>query len=218
MSALPPNLRARILEAASREPSPTRAVRSRSAFLASLAAASASLGLSLALGGPTAKRRAAVVALAVVGAGLAALVATWLAAGRGSSMLGRSRGTLVSVSNAAPIALIAWSLVASGMDPSAPAAGETWVSHGVCFVFTLLFAAAPVAALAYVRRGSDPVHPRALGAALGGAAGTWGGMLIDVHCAFTSPLHLTLGHAAPIALLAALGALFGARILGLRAK
>ncbi len=216
MSTLPPHLRARILEAAKIDPAPTRASHRRSALLASLGAACVSLALSAALGGATAKRQAVMVAVAGIGAGLLALVVTWLAAGRGSSMLGRSRATLVAVSVAAPLALLAWSLASAAMDSNGSVNGESMHSHLGCFVFTLLFAAAPVAALAYVRRGSDPTHPRALGAALGGDAGAWGGMLIDVHCPFTSAVHLTLGHAAPIALLAALGALFGARILGLR--
>jgi hypothetical protein len=218
MSALPPNLRARILDAAKREPAPTRAVQTKRALLAGVAGACLSIVISAATGGPTHQRRAFIVALVGIGAALMAVVATWVAGARGTSMLGRSRSTLVAIAVAAPVAILAWSLFASSVEGTAPIAGESMRAHAVCFAFTLFFAAGPFAALAYARRASDPVHPRALGAALGGAAGAWGGMFIDVHCAFTSAAHFTLGHAAPIALLAATGALLGARLFGVRAK
>ena len=42
--------------------------------------------------------------------------------------------------------------------------------------------------------------------------------MIDVHCAVTSVEHFAIGHALPIVLLSALGALVGARVLGVRAE
>jgi hypothetical protein len=218
MSALPPDLRARILDAAKREPAPTRAIETKRALFAGISGACASVLFALAVGGPTDKRRAFVVALVGIGAGLAALAATWIAASRGTSMLGRQRATLLAVAVSAPILILAWSLFSASIDGTAPLAGESMHTHAACFAFTLLFAGGPFAAFVYARRGSDPVHPRALGAALGAAAGAWGGMFIGVHCAFTSPVHFTLGHALPIAVLAAAGALLGARLLGVRAK
>ncbi len=218
MSALPPDLRARILDATRREPAPTRAVETKRALLAGIAGASLSIVISAAIGGPTNQRHAFAVALVGVGAALAAVVATWLAASRGTSMLGRKRSTLMAIAVAAPIAILAWSILASSIDGAPPIAGESMRTHAICFAFTLFFASGPFVALAYARRGSDPIHPRSLGAALGGAAGAWGGMVIDVHCAYTSTTHFTLGHALPIAVLAALGALAGARLFGVRAK
>jgi hypothetical protein len=218
MSALPPDLRARILDAAKREPSPTRAKEGTRAALAAVVGACVSVALSASIGGPTDQRRAFIVALAGFGAGVAAAVATWVAAARGSSMLGRSRETLIAVAVVAPLAILGWSCFAASIEGTAHVAGESMHAHAACFAFTLFFAAGPFAALAYARRASDPVHPRALGAAIGGAAGAWGGMLIDIHCAFTSTAHFTVGHAAPIAVLAALGALFGARLFGIRPK
>jgi hypothetical protein len=41
-------------------------------------------------------------------------------------------------------------------------------------------------------------------------------MLINVHCAFTSATHVTLGHVLPVAALAAVGALVGGRLFGVR--
>jgi hypothetical protein len=41
-------------------------------------------------------------------------------------------------------------------------------------------------------------------------------MLINAHCAFTSPAHVAFGHVLPVALLAAVGALIGGRLFGVR--
>ena len=61
-----------------------------------------------------------------------------------------------------------------------------------------------------MRRDTDVKHPRAAGAALGGAAaGAWGGRLFEAHCPSLDLVHLALGHVLPIAILALLGALFG---------
>ena len=90
-------------------------------------------------------------------------------------MLGRSRGLLAAVAIGAPLALLAWATIVSGVERGIVLAGGTMHQHVVCIAFTLLFALGPFAALAYARRGTDPVHPRPLGAALGAAAGAWGG-------------------------------------------
>ena len=76
----------------------------------------------------------------------------------------------------------------------------------------------PLAALVWERRGSDPVHPRALGVALGVAAGTAAAGLVDLWCPVGHLPHLLTGHVAPILLLGALGALAGARALGVRPR
>jgi hypothetical protein len=217
MSALPPDLRARILQTARSEPSPTRAATLKRAWIAAALGAAASLALSLKLGTPpTDVRPPLYIALAAGGAALFAVIATWLAASRGGSMLGRSRASLVATAALLPVALLAWCVFGSAAvgEPQLP--GESMTAHIVCFVFTSLFALGPLVAFAYLRRGSDPVHPRALGAALGAAAGAWGTMLINVHCAFTSAAHVTLGHVLPVALLAAVGALVGGRLFGVR--
>jgi hypothetical protein len=217
MSALPPDLRARILQTARSEPSPTRAETRKRGWTAATLGAVASLALSLKLGMPPAQVRAPLsIALVAGGAALFAVVATWLAASRGGSMLGRSRASLVAIAALLPVALLAWCVLGSAAlgEPQLP--GESMTVHALCFVFTTLFALGPLVAFAYLRRGSDPVHPRALGAALGASAGAWGTMLINVHCAFTSATHVTLGHVLPVAALAAVGALVGGRLFGVR--
>jgi hypothetical protein len=213
----PPSLRARVLQEVRAVPSSTMADRRRGAIVAACIAAGASLFLSLRLGLPSARSQG-VLALLAIGGAVFAIVTTWVAASRGRSMLGRSRGVLVAVAVLAPLALIAWATTVTGLESAVVLVGGTMTQHIVCIVFTLLFAFGPFVALAYARRGTDPVHPRALGAALGAAAGAWGGGMIDVHCTVTTVEHFAIGHALPIVLLSVLGALVGARVFGVRAK
>ena len=217
MTELPPSLRVRILDEARRDPSPTRAVRRSRAAVAGALAVVASLLLSVRLGIPASRAPSILVAVGL-GGFLSALVVTWLAATRGKSMLGRPAGTLVAVAVLAPVALLAWATLVTGVDGGVVLAGGTMREHLTCVLFTLLFALGPFAALAYARRGTDPVHPRALGAALGAAAGAWGGAMIDVHCKVTAVEHLALAHALPILFVALVGALVGAQVLGVRAS
>ena len=72
-------------------------------------------------------------------------------------------------------------------------------------------------ALAWERWGSDPVHPRALGLALGVAAGAAAAVLVDLWCPVGHVPHLLTGHVAPMLLLGGLGALLGTRVLGIQA-
>ena len=71
--------------------------------------------------------------------------------------------------------------------------------------------------MTWVRRDTDVKHPKATGAALGSAAGAWGGAFLEGHCPSLDIVHMTLGHALPIVVLALLGALFG-RVVRVRGK
>ena len=216
MSELPPSLRARILEEARSVPSPTMADRrSRVALVAALGAM-VSLLLSYRLGFPVARSSRVLIGVGL-GGGLSALLVTWVAAARGKSMLGRPLGVLAMVAVLAPLALLAWATMMTGIEGGVVLRGGTLGQHVLCVVFTLLFALGPFVALAYARRGSDPVHPRALGAALGAAAGAWGGAMIDIHCSITTVEHLAIGHALPIVIVSLVGALLGGRVFGVRA-
>jgi hypothetical protein len=64
-------------------------------------------------------------------------------------------------------------------------------------------------ALAWVRRDPDVKHPAATGAALGAAAGAWGGVFLNAHCPSLDLVHQALGHVLPIAVLVLLGGLSG---------
>jgi hypothetical protein len=218
--ALPPDLRARVLEAARREASPTGDEVRRRARLAWLGAAAVTCAVFVGLGGLRVRREADVVAATAAGAAAVAILATWLAVGRGRSMLGRSRAALVAAAAAVPVAFLAWSAAATLLAPGGLrlSAGAPWAAHAVCFALVAAYAAAPFFVALRLRRGSDPVHPRALGASLGAAAGAWGGLLIDVHCPDDTVLHLAIGHALPIVALAIVGMSVGARALGVRGR
>jgi hypothetical protein len=223
MTPLPPSdLRARILAQAKSEPAPTMAIRRSGVILAAAVGALWSLAFALLFGLPRTRPTATLLTLAV-GGGLFALGAAWVAADRGRSMLGRPQGALTAVAVVAPFGILAIAMAVAaigiGVAPgSVVFAGGTTAQHLTCAIVTVLFALGPFLAFAYARRGSDPVHPRVLGAALGAAAGAWGGAMIDVHCTLTTVEHLALGHSLPVVFLTAVGALLGGRVFGVRAR
>jgi hypothetical protein len=116
----------------------------------------------------------------------------------------------------APLAFLIWKVAASS---GVPHMMDPWPTRpGLrCFAVTALFAAWPLVALGWERWGSDPVHPRALGLALGVAVGAAAAVLVDLWCPVGHVPHLLTGHVAPMLLLGGLGALVGARVLGVRA-
>lgn len=217
MNGLPPQLRARILAEAKSVPSETVAERAVGARVAIALAALCVTALAYEVGFPRKRPTEVLVALAVGGA-IAALAVTWMAVARGKSTLGRPVPVLGTVAALAPFGILAFACLVAAFDHGVVLMGGTPKQHLSCALFSLAFAAGPFAALVYVRRGSDPVHPRALGAAVGAAAGAWGAAMIDVHCSLTTIEHLTLGHALPIVVMTLLGALLGARILGVGAR
>jgi hypothetical protein len=210
----PPSLKLRILEAARREPSPTRSVTRHRITVLMAAALVGLAGVFLAIGGLHVDGRPVphVAGTAMGWAGVAVAV-TWQALARGRSMLGRPRSQLLAVVAATPLALLAWLAV---WDACYPHAGTSCGLAACipCFVLTLLLAAAPLGALTIARRESDPVHPRVTGAALGAAAGTWGAVMIDLRCSVVTMSHVALGHALPVVALAGVGALLGRRVVG----
>src|SRR5258706_9706220 len=106
-----------------------------------------------------------------------------------------------------------WKLVASGLLPSPPPCHD---NPGLrCFALSFGLGACLMFGLAWPRRHSDAVHPRALGAALGVASGLLGGALVDLWCPLAYPGHVLFGHVLPMWLLGSLGALLGARWLGI---
>jgi len=144
-----------------------------------------------------------------------ALLATW-GASRGGSMLGRPRSALLWVVVATPLLLEAWYV------GSAARADVTVVASPVsaslrCVLATLAMALAPLALLLVGRKGGDPVHPRATGAAIGVVSGAWAAVLIDLHCERVDLVHVTLGHVLPVVVLALVGGAVGGTWLRVRA-
>jgi hypothetical protein len=219
MTAPAADLRARILEAARREPVRVRAQGVRARAIVLVAGFIAPVVLSAILGGPNAHDRPAPYewVMAVVFA-LLAVGATWAGVGQGRSMLGRPTSWRVFVAALTPLALLGVTLAASMAWPETTRGHDTPANLVSCLIFTPLFALGPLVAFTLVRRGSDPIAPRLSGAALGTAAGAWGAVGITVHCSHVSVAHVAIGHILPVALLAAIGLLFCAQIVAIRTK
>jgi hypothetical protein len=212
-----PELRARILAAAQAEPSPPRrAARQRVAAVGACVGL-AVLALFLGIGGiDLVIRPHPYVACSLVGFGGVAILVSWGAVGRGGSMVGRPRALLVGPSLASVPSLVAWAVMTNALWADLPRPSETFANHCTCFALTLAFAVVGFGGLALLRRGSDPVHPHALGAGLGAASGAWASVLMDMHCPMTSTVHVFGGHILPIALLTLVGSALGGRVFGLR--
>jgi hypothetical protein len=214
---LAPDLKRRVLAAAVSETSPTRRQRATRSAIVAASALAVPLLLFALIGGPrVGPRPLGLVAMTALGTASIAALALFLALGRGPSMLGRSTRRLLATAAIVPVAFLIWKAASSA---GVPHMMDPWPTRSGlrCFALTALFAAWPVATLVWDRRGSDPIHPRALGLALGVAAGAGAVALVDLWCPVAHVPHLLVGHVAPMLLLGGLGALVGARALGVRA-
>jgi len=209
------SLRERVLADAAARRARTRAEGRRRAALIYALAALAGLPLFVFWGGfAHAKGRPAAFTVAIAtGATLLAVVCGTIAWHRGRSLVGRPAQALVSVTLLAPMATYAWlvSWHARYVDPFARVGYR-------CLTMTLLAGGALLAAALYVRKRTVAVHATAAGAALGAAAGTFGGVIVDVWCPLTVPPHVLVGHVLPIVLLAAAGAVAGRLALPIRER
>jgi len=218
MTALPPELRAAVLDQAKRTPSPDAPRVRRAHVAAGICGAVVALAIALAFGMSAGGRPMPFVVLSAAGWALVAAVASFVSAWRGKSMLGTTRARLAFVAIGSAPLIFAWVMGCTMGWPAVREGEGTLHAHLVCFALTTLLSLGPVFALAFARRGSDPVHPRATGAAIGAAAGAWGGVLIDLHCPLVGPVHVAIGHVLPVVVYAAIGALAGARLFGVRAN
>ena len=146
-----------------------------------------------------------------------AALSLWAAFGRGGSALGRSRIWLTAVVVGTPALLFAMMFAFAVVHP------EVTLLHperlGLkCLGLTVAGAVFPLLSLAFVRRGSDPVHPVATGAALGAACGAAAGVMVELWCPVAAPRHVAVGHILPIAIVSLLGAMMGARVIAMRSR
>ena len=223
MSAEPPTLasdpdelRSRILELARSEPSPTRDALRLQRTLAAVALIAVPVLGFFALGGIRGEPRPTSLMLdTAIGASVIAALATWFAFARGGSVLGRTRRGLIAVAVATPLVLLLWKCSVSACYPGMM---TEWVERpGLkCLRLSCLLSVVPLLGAIWVLRRSDPVHPRALGMAIGAAVGgsTW--VLVDLWCPVAYLPHLLVGHVLPVSLAIAVGALFGGRVLAPR--
>jgi hypothetical protein len=167
------------------------------------------------LGGPAvAPRPVGYFALVAAAWAAIAVAASWGAVGRGRSMLGRPTAQRIAIAMVTPMMLIAVAAAGSAVWPQTIDGRSSLEAHFICAVLTLLFALGPLVAFALVNRGSDPIAPSLTGAALGAAAGAWGAFGIELFCTRATPVHVFLGHVVPVAVLVAVGALLGRRLMG----
>ena len=185
--------------------SPTRAERRRQrAWVAAGAFAWSVAVLALFQGVRIAPRPAWLALATTLGAAALAAVALWMAAGRGASMLGRSRRAVMAVVLGVPLALFLWKV---GLTECVRGMSNAWPGRpGTrCFFVALLSGAGPFAALLWARRGTVVVDVAWMGAAMGVAAGAVGWTVNDLRCQVGYLNHLLLGHVAPVIIFVLLG-------------
>ena len=233
--ALSPDLKARVLAAAKKTPSPTRdraRIRQLAMLIFAFAIASVptlvyckilypefiSLNLTAkdVLQGNTRELPLPLLAWTTAGSFLVAMTVVWAALSRGRSMLGRNSTVLAIVIVATPVVLFCWRYGwALDYDWAFPWYGRSsWGKK--CLEVSLATALAPLAAFLTLRRGSDPNHPAATGAAMGVSAGACSWALVDLTCPVGAPLHLLVGHVLPILILGVIGAILGKWLLAVR--
>jgi hypothetical protein len=146
-----------------------------------------------------------------------ATLSLWAAFGRGGSALGRSRPWLTAVAIGTPALLFAMMFAFAVVHPSVTLLHPERLGLK-CLGLTVAGAVFPLLSLAFIRRGSDPVHPVATGAALGAACGAAAGVMVELWCPVAAPRHVAVGHILPIAIVSVFGALMGARVIAMRTR
>jgi hypothetical protein len=211
-------LRDRIFLDIHQTPSLSRRAAQRRARALFLAACSFSLLVFVFAGGPRIGDRPALLVVGTAcGTGVMAVVALWIALGRGSNTLGRSRQWLVSLAIVAPCAFLCWKLLWGAQFDGALAQLPGRAGFK-CLALSVVLALLPLGAFAIARRGTDPRAPVLTGLAAGVAFGTAALFPMDLWCPVSNPSHLLLGHLLPLALLGGLGALLGRYFVALRGR
>ena len=208
-------LRARVIEASAREPSPTRAQLSRKQRVVLSIVLLVPLLVFIAWGGiRVGPRPLRLVLQTALGSAILAFGIAIVGVGRGRSMLGRPRSWLLTQVLLTPVLLFGWRVLSSARYPSMMV---QWVERpGLrCFSLSMILAVAPLLGLLWLRRASDPLQPRLTAAALGASVGAGAWVLVDLWCPVGYVPHVLLGHVLPLLLLIALSALLGARAISI---
>jgi hypothetical protein len=137
---------------------------------------------------------------------LAAGALTCLVLARCRSTLVRSPQLLRAATWATPVVLLLW--LARFPERAGPLVGAAG-----CVALALALAATPLVTFLALRRGAEPHCPATLGAAAGAMCGAWAEVLLLLWCPVRGAAHGALAHALPVALLAAVGAAAGRRVL-----
>jgi hypothetical protein len=214
VSGLPPtDLKARTLGAAKALPSVTRRTQVVRTAVLLAGAVVAGLVIFFAVGGIRVTGRPLGLMIGTsLGTGFVAAICAWAAFGRAKSMMGRPTAWLIVAALTGPVALLAWKVGYSAQFDHGIDQWPTRIGFK-CLKLSLGIGIVPLFALMFVRRGTDPTHPRALGFAMGMALGLCANELVDLWCPVAYIPHLLLGHVLPAVLLGVVGALLGWRML-----
>ena len=211
-------LRARVIEQSRHIPSPTRTEAAAHQRTATSVVLLVSLGLFVAAGGVRpGPRPTELLVETAVGSTAVAIAATFAGVRRGRSVLGPPRSHLLAVAFLTPLLLAAWRI---GMSARYPGMMAAWPERpGLrCLVMSLTLAQAPLMGLLWIRRDSDPVHPRSTAAAIGTLAGAFGWMLVDLWCPVSHVPHLLIGHVGPLLLTIAASVLLASHVVRFRPR
>ena len=209
------SLRDKILADAAANRARTRSEGRRRAVLVYTIASLAGLPLFFAWGGlkHSEGRPFALTYGIAIGALLLAIAAASVAWWRGKSQVGRSQWVLVAISILVPIATYVWIVSWHGRYT------EPFSRVGYrCLAMTLASGAPLLAAALWLRKRTIAVHPVASGAALGAAAGAFGGISVDLWCPLTNSPHVLVGHVLPMVVLALAGMIAGRFVLKIRRR
>jgi hypothetical protein len=208
-----PDLRDRVLAAIAEIPAPTRRQLVRRQAWLVLAGIAGALTLFAVEGGLRATGRPpSLVAWTALGTSCLSGVGMWFLFTRGRSGR-RRRWTALALAAAVPAA--AFVLWRYGLGCLYHLAGPWSGRAGYrCFAMSVATGGILLGATLLAWRHVDPMTPRATGAAFGAGAGLGSALLVDLWCPVSYVPHLLLGHVLPIAVLAAVGASVGGRILG----
>ena len=208
-----PSLRARVLAAAQATPVVTRKQGRTAAGVLTAASAAIAVVIFEEIGGirhGTGRPLSITISLAVGWTAISALL-TWLVLGRASSTMARRPALIAAAALAMPFVLFGWMQLFYGSYT------EPFQRVGYrCLSYTLVISALPLASFLVLRRAIEPRHPTALGAAAGAACAAWAGALIDLWCPLTNPMHVLVGHVAPLGIAMIAGAILGRFTLGAR--
>ena len=210
--------RAELLRVAATIESPTRATMRTRNILLMVSAIVVPFGIWVARGGMQVGPRPLWFVLGTaLGWAVAAAWALWASLSRQGSMLGPSRRWLGRVVMLVPTAMFVWMLIWDLIDTDRLAPWpDRWGRK--CLELTLLLGIWPLVAIVLMRRGTDPVHPGATGAAIGASVGCATGVLLDLWCPIADPSHVFFGHILPLLILSLGGVLLGRWMLGLRRR